>query len=60
MVPAMAALRESFKGVASFVTVYVAEAHARELNAVSHLSVCEPLLLEVHESCYKWEVMEAH
>jgi hypothetical protein len=32
MVPAMAALREKFLEVASFVTVYVAEAHARELN----------------------------
>jgi hypothetical protein len=30
MVPAMAALQESFGALASFVTVYVAEAHARE------------------------------
>jgi hypothetical protein len=30
MVPAMAALKGSFGGLASFVTVYVAEAHASE------------------------------
>jgi hypothetical protein len=37
MVPAMAALRGSFSGVASFVTVYVAEAHARELFVGTNL-----------------------
>jgi hypothetical protein len=33
MVPAMAALQGSFGGLASFVTVYVAEAHARECRS---------------------------
>lgn len=53
MVPAMAALREKFLEVASFVTVYVAEAHAQDewpIRSSRYNGSRGPVLINQHRS----------